>query len=152
MNAIKLISMKKNHILLTVFIVIALYSLSSCCKDGDCKKDFRDKYVGTYQTHFTDVTNHRYFLNDTTIKDSIITQEIQKIGQWNLSIKYAYYGHEMIDTVVANESGMIFYNNLPYRKIHGNINYPNLYYEKDFNIFTPTNVPIAKSYFHGIKQ
>jgi hypothetical protein len=144
--------MKKNHILLAVFIVIALYSLSSCCKDGDCKKDFRDTYVGTYQTHFTDVTNQRYFLNDTTIKDSIITQEIQKIGQWNLSIKYAYYGHVMIDTVVAYESGMIFYNNLPYRKIHGNINYPNLYYEKDFNIFTPTNVPIAKSYFHGIKQ
>jgi hypothetical protein len=152
MNAIKLISMKKYHILLAAFMVIMLYLLSSCCKDGDCKKDFRDKYVGTYQTHFTDVTNHRYFLNDTTIKDSIITQEIQKIGKSNLSIKYAYYGHEMIDTVVAYESGMIFYNNLPDRKIHGNINYPNLYYEKDFQTNTVTNVPIAKSYFHGIKQ
>lgn len=162
MNAFKFMAMKKYHILFTVFSFMTLYFLSSCCKDGDCKKDYRDKYVGTYITKVTVVYNgYSFYTHDTIFTDSIVYQEISKYKDSLLSIKYELLGLNH-DTVHCEESTSCYsskalclyrWNHFDWDDhISGYIYGIDLHFEKLKNVPPVDRAPAYTYYFHGIKQ
>jgi hypothetical protein len=144
--------MKAKNILSIPFFVIIIYSLSSCCKDGDCKDDFRNQYVGTYITQVVEVRN---LYHDTTKQYSVILK-IEKVRKIELSIDYGnidVVGCEKTDQCKHPKEKICFSNDqTPDYLIGGSIEGTRLNYYKEIDLRSVDNQPYYTKYYTGIKQ